>query len=275
MTDIAPDFAAALLMALSQAKQTVIYLALSAARFLGLVAVFPVFRRTELGRMFLAVIALALALPAFGGLAPAAARLPIDNELVLVLLVAKEFLVGAVIGLFFGVSFWAVQAVGEVVDHQRSVGSGIVAEPGSGEQSAVLASLLGMAFVTLFVTTGGLGSVVATVYATYAVWPLHRFAPDPSAAALAGLGAIVADVLVHGLILAAPLLIFFLLIDAAMMLLGRLSGSVSISSLLTATKNLWFGFLILGYVAVLGRSMQALLPSPDRLIEALSLFAPG
>ncbi|MCU0911458.1 MAG: flagellar biosynthetic protein FliR [Rhodobacteraceae bacterium] len=275
MTDIAPDFAAALLMALSQAKQTVIYLALSAARFLGLVAVFPVFRRTELGRMFLAVIALALALPAFGGLAPAAARLPIDNELVLVLLVAKEFLVGAVIGLFFGVSFWAVQAVGEVVDHQRSVGSGIVAEPGGGEQSAVLASLLGMAFVTLFVTTGGLGSVVATVYATYAVWPLDRFAPDPSAAALAGLGAIVADVLVHGLILAAPLLIFFLLIDAAMMLLGRLSGSVSVSSLLTATKNLWFGFLILGYVAVLGRSMQALLPSPDRLIEALSLFAPG
>ncbi|WP_227270239.1 EscT/YscT/HrcT family type III secretion system export apparatus protein [Roseobacter weihaiensis] len=274
MTETELPFVSTLFPIMAAAKQTMIDLALASARFLGLVTVFPVFRKTELGRMFLAVLALAFALPAYRAIGLGLDSLPVEDEFFLVLLFCKEVAIGVALGLVFGVGFWAVQAVGELIDHQRSIGEAAVLQSETGDNSAVLSSLLSFAFVTLFVVSGGLQQTVAAVFASYGIWPIDGFLPHFDSASLAVAASLLGDVLRIGLLLAGPLLLMFFLMDLATILLGRLAGNVDVSMLLPAVKNLWFGVIILIYVGVFVDDLAALMPDPARVLDLLERIAP-
>ena len=229
-------------------RRFVVDLALSAGRFMGLVAVMPVFKRTELGRAFLAMVAFGLALPIMGGLAPRIAALPTDELWFLVVLTLKEFAVGALMGLLFGVPFWAIQAVGEIVDNQRSIGQSGLSDPATGSEASVTSSLLSLVAITLFVSEGGLSMMAATVYGSYAIWDLGLFAPEISVGALGEVAGVLGRIALFGLLVAAPFVIVFLLSDLAAMALARLGGRINVALTLPLVKNILFVLFALAYL---------------------------
>ncbi|MEM8848928.1 MAG: flagellar biosynthetic protein FliR [Pseudomonadota bacterium] len=234
-------------------KQPMIDLGLSSARMLGMIAILPVFKRSELGRAILGVIALAMALPVVGGQRAALAALPIEDFWYAALLSVKEFGIGFLIGLFFGIPIWAVQAGGEIIDTQRSIaGQPHLSDPATGGPASVMSSLLGLAAIAIFVAEGGLAVAVSAIYGSYNVWPLGQFLPAAlDGATLAQIGGLVGEVLLAGLLLAAPFLVFFLLSDLSAIALGRLSGRIDLSSLLPLAKNILFAVVALVYLRIL------------------------
>ncbi|MEM7490558.1 MAG: flagellar biosynthetic protein FliR, partial [Pseudomonadota bacterium] len=159
-------------------KQPMIHLGLSSARMMGLIAILPVFKRSELGRAILGAIALAMALPVLSGHRAAFEALPIDDIWFAAGLMVKEFGVGFLIGIFFSIPIWAIQAGGEIIDTQRSIaGQSHISDPATGGQASVMSALLGLAAIAVFVSAGGLAEAVSAIYGSYGIWPLAAFLP--------------------------------------------------------------------------------------------------
>lgn len=255
-----PTFLFDLFPLLQDAKDVVVELGVAGARTGGLVLVMPVFKRTELGRALLLAMALGFALPIRGGLQTDLAALPLDEPWFLVGLVVKEIAIGGLLGLLFGVPFWAIQTVGELTDHQRSIGESGAIDPTTGDQASVMSGLLGLVAITLFVTEGGLEMMMSTVYATYAVWPLPAFWPGFAPDGLADLVGILGRVLFFGFLVAAPLVVLFLLSDLATLGIGRTTAQIQLSGILPLVKNVLFCVFLLIYLRfMLGFMAEALL----------------
>ena len=241
------------------AKDLMVSLALSAGRLMGLVLVMPVFKRTEVGRGVLFAIALALALPVRGALAPIGGAIDLDDHWLLIALTLKEVGVGALLGFLFGLPFWALQFAGELVDTQRSLAEGTGGDPAGGGRGSVMAGIVLTTAIVGFVSAGGLAHLIGAVWETYAVWPLSTFLPDVGAlgSPLGYFGAAIGT----ALLTAAPFLIAFLLADLAMMAIGRSSGTIDISMLLPLAKNVIFASLLLLYFQGLFGNDPIRLPS--------------
>ncbi|MEM7641688.1 MAG: flagellar biosynthetic protein FliR [Pseudomonadota bacterium] len=232
-------------------KQIMINIAVASARFIGLLLVMPVFKRTELGRAVLAAVGLGFALPLMIALGPQIDAMNTDADLFVILLMVKEVAVGALLGVFFGAPFWAIQAVGELVDGQRSISQSGMTDPATGGQASVLAVLLSFVAIVIFAVEGGIGLMVRTVYESYAIWPLDLILPTIGAAALAEVAAVIGRVLLFGIVVASPLIGIFLLSDAATMGIARMSGRIEVSMLLPLVKNVLFVVFALVYLEFL------------------------
>lgn len=221
-------------------------LAMLIARPLGIVTVLPVFTRAEIGRVVRTGLCIAIVLPAFGPLHAErighleALRDPVlSNGALLVAMGLKEFAVGFLLGVLLSIPFWAVQAVGEVVDAQQGIAGGID-DPTTKTQGSAFGGFLLFAAIVLFVSAGGLGVVASTLYESYAVWPLTIWLPPFSLEGFVGLASLLDDVLRFAILVGAPFLIAFFLLDVGIGLLSRFAPSVSAFALLPVAKGLAF-----------------------------------
>jgi type III secretion protein T len=259
---------------LRELLQPLLALGLAAARPLGMALVFPLLTRAELGGLLRAALALALGLPLVWSSTVTVAALGQGASVSLTLLVLKEALVGAFLGYLMGLPFWAIQSVGELLDTQRGVGNELAGptDPTTRAQGSVLSLLLGIAALALFVAGGGLETFVRTLYGSYEAWPQASFAPkfslDSALLAVAGL----ADILRYAFLVAGPIVVLLLLIDLAVMLIGRSAPNLNANDLAPTIKNVVFLIAIGLYATYLVAYMRAELSTLVGLGERLPEF---
>ena len=82
----------------------------------------------------------------------------------LTLLLAKEALLGLMIGLLAGVAFWAIQSAGFFIDNQRGASMAESADILSGDQSSPMGQLLFQSLTYLFYTTGAFLAFLGVLY---------------------------------------------------------------------------------------------------------------
>ncbi len=116
------------------------------------------------------VIALALALPAFGadGFAMPTGGLVSLGGL---LLVAGEILVGLAIGFAVQIGYASALVAGEVIGNAMGLGFAAMVDPASGAQSPALAQLLSVLATFLFLAADGHLALAATVVGSYRLLP--------------------------------------------------------------------------------------------------------
>lgn len=262
---------------IGEAKALILGFAIAAARMIGLVSISPILRRAELGRVLAGVLAVGLALPVAASLGPAveAATAARGTGLGLALLMGKEVLLGLFLGLLFAIPFWAVGAVGDLIDHQRSIGDSGHQDPVTRGNASIMSGLLTLTVIALFVTEGGLRVMVSTVYASYAVWPLDGFAPRFDRAALDALYALLGRVVRLAVVVAGPLVALFLVSDFALAGLSRMGGRIQLVSTLPLVKNLLFAALIVAYLQHAVGPMTEGLADAREVLAILALFAPA
>ena len=236
---------------------------LGVARPFALLSVTPLFTRLQISGLLRGAVASALAAPLLPHLVPlltAAGTQPFT----LLVLFAKESVLGAVVGFALGAPFWALGFAGEVLDNQRGATQGrLTADPSAGDDLGITGTLLVLTGTTLFVLTGGLRVMAQLLYASWAIWPPLAAFPTLSPAAPALILALLDSLVRTGLELAAPVIIAMLLADLTLIIIGRFVTQLRVADFALTGRNLVFAVflpLYCAYLIVYMRQDQAALP---------------
>jgi type III secretion protein T len=152
-------------------------------------------------------------------------------------LVAKEALIGLVIGFAASSVFWVAESVGAMFDTQAGYNSVQLNNPMTGQQSTPVSAVLLQFVVGTFYAIGGLTAVVGVVFESYRVWPPLDALPSLRAISEVLFVQQVDSMMTAVLKFSAPVLIILLLIDLGFGLMTRSADKLEPSSLSQPIKG--------------------------------------
>lgn len=138
----------------------------------------------------------------------------------LAVLTPKEFAIGYSFGLVASLPLLALQYAGAITDAYRGESSSGIHDP-SGGAMQTFGLLYLMIGLFAFFAVGGLWHLVATLYASYEIWPIDVLVPGFRADAWASAGTMVNALLQDALLIAAPLLILLVAVDFILAVAAR------------------------------------------------------
>jgi len=221
------------------------------ARALGMVLVTPAFNRLGLTGMIRSAVAVTISIPLIVPLFEAMTSADQLSSFTVAGMVIKELLIGVVIGLVFGVPFWAAEVAGELIDLQRGSTMAQIIDPMGSTQTGVTATLMTITLLALFFITGGFMLLLDGFYRSYSLWPAVDFMPLLSEASAMALLGLLDQVMQIGVLMVAPLVIALLVADLMLAYLARMAPNLHVFDLSLPVKNLLFAFLMLIYVVFL------------------------
>jgi type III secretory pathway component EscT len=203
------------------------------------------------------------------------------------LMLAREALIGATVGLVISFLFRAAEAAGGLVDLLRGASFGEVLSPISGARTSPIGALYLLLATVIFVELGGLGRLavaLARSYQAVPVWPLAPgavgapFLPTPTPTPTLALGLALRSSLALVLVasgkliesavgLAAPVIVALLLADLVLGALGRITPAVPVYFVAMPLKALLGVGLVLLGLASLDAALVAGVPAWLRFAE--------
>jgi type III secretion protein SpaR/YscT/HrcT len=201
--------------------------------------------------------------------------IPLDVHFALLL--AKEVIVGSMLGFLASIPFYFTTDAGTLIDHQRGSQSLQVTDPSTQIQSSPTGLLFNNILVALFFTIGGPFLFFDAIYSSYQVIPVDKFFNDAFFNLKNPLWAHVVQLLNTMLSIAiqlsAPSLIALLMSDLFLGIANRMAPQVQISFLLWSLKAyvgigiLWAGWWVvfrqmesqsLGWIKLFHKMIQSL-----------------
>ena len=141
-------------------------------------------------------------------------------------LILKEVLVGLAFAYALGAMFAAMQAAGALLDTLIGFSFGAMVDPVTGTQSTVLSQMYALFGVAIFIALGGDGWVIAGLARTYDAVPL---ADAPAIGSMVhGAQIAFSGILVSAFMIAAPVLIALIIVDAAFGVVSRVVPQLNI-----------------------------------------------
>lgn len=224
---------------------------LAVARALGMVIISPTFNRLGLTGMIRSAVAVVLAIPVapviYAGLSLADA----PTGFAIAGLLIKEMAIGLVIGLAFGIPFWAAEVAGELVDLQRGSTMAQLVDPLGAGETSISSTLLTVTLITLFFMSGGFTLMVDGYYRSYGLWPTLTFSPIVVENTALEIVRILDRVMQIGVLLIAPIVVALLVADMMLAYLSRMAPQLHVFDLSLPVKNLLFSFLMVLYASFL------------------------
>jgi len=194
-------------------------------RVSGLVAAMPVFGWPSLPLRVRAGLALVLAIVF-------ASVLPVDPTLgdapwpTVALILVREVLTGAALGVAASVLYATVRQAGMIVTRQMGLAVAQEIDPVNGEPSQPVGHLLETCFTVFFLWAGGHRLLLRLMARSWDAWPIGQW-PDMAASAEAILQASLA-MLTFSLKLAAPMVAAFLVLAVVLAILARILPEMNI-----------------------------------------------
>ena len=226
--------------------------ALVVARPLGFIIVFPVFVWLGLVGMIRTVTAFVIGFPmmqvVYLDLATTGA--PIAAEII-VLMVGKEFLVGAVLGIVLGAPFWAAETAGTYVDVFRGTSSATVVSPDQMSEPLITGAIFSIALVAIFLAMGGMRIALDAIYQSYQIWPMFELIPEISEALYPIFVDLLTKIFKLALALGAPLMIAMFLGELALAYASRFAQQINVFDATLSAKNLIYLFILPPYLYIL------------------------
>ena len=131
----------------------------------------------------------------------------------------KEILIGLMIGTILRIFLMSLSTAGEIISIQTTLSFAQTAAPGIAPGSSTVSTFLGLIGLTLIMTTGLHHLFLSAIVKSYTLFPFTRALPVADSATLAV--QTVADCFKLGVQLSAPLLVFSLVFNVAIGLVGR------------------------------------------------------
>lgn len=168
----------------------------------------------------------------------------------LAMLMAKEGLIGVMLGFAVATIFWTAEGVGVLIDVQAGYNNAQQTNPLSGEQSTPVGNLLLQLAITGFYLLGGFMAFVGLLFDSFLWWPLHDLTPVGPQLLERFVQTQVRGYTEAVVRIVFPVLMVLVLIDLSIGLIARTADKLEPSNL---------GQPIKGAVAVLMLSMLVLL----------------
>lgn len=189
----------------------------------------------------------------------------------MLVVLAKEVVLGLCIGLLASLPFFALKAGGEIIDSFRGETDSGHADP-VGESISTLGTVFLLLGFSLFFSTGGLWQLGAILYRSYAIWPV--FAPLPALAE--GSGVLAADLLWQMLALAvlvaAPLMLLLFATEGILILAARLAQKFNLGQNEFLAKNLLVVLILPLIVLYVTQVIELRLPESLSALKLLQGF---
>jgi type III secretion protein T len=174
------------------------------------------------------------------------------------LLLAKEIFLGLLLGWISGIPFWAAQSGGFFIDNQRGASMAEGSDALTGEQTSPIGILFLQGTIYLFFVSGAFLSFLGLVYSSYLVWPVASLLPGMSRDTALLFAEQAGWLMLYMLLLAGPIAIASLLIDASLGLVNRFASQLNVYILAMPIKSGVAALMLLAYFGMLGNNAPAL-----------------
>lgn len=226
-------------------------LSFAVARFLGLFIVLPMFGKSILPGLIRNSVAAVFALVVIPLAMPAVIETK-DSPLLVMAIIAKEAFIGFVMGFLVAMLFWAIEAIGFIIDNQRGATMSSTLSPLTGVTTSPLAILLNQAASVFFLISGGLLVLSRAVYESFIYWPIGSFWPkfvgnDGGLFFLQQLDRF----MYVAMIMAAPVLIAMFLSELGLAMVSRFAPQLQVFFLSMPIKSAVGLFVLIIYVGFL------------------------
>ena len=160
-------------------------------------------------------------------------------------LYAKEALIGAVIGVIFGLFLWAFEAAGVVVDMQIGASSALSLDPLAGNEVTLIGALLSRWAGFAFLASGGLLLMTGVLLESFVVWPLITPVDGVKEASIAVFEAELSRFFALTIRIAGPFMAVLFVIDVSMGLINRFAQQFNVFILSMSIKSITTIFLLI------------------------------
>lgn len=222
-------------------------MALSMARAAGMTVFLPFFARQQTSTVVRGAVTLALALPAAVAIWPEFAARP-PSPAVLMLLILKEGMLGALLGMLVTIPFWAVRGMGTLIDNQRGANAAQQANPALQADATLLGEVAERAFIALLIDLGLLQATFTVLSVSHAQWSMLAVFPPLDGNRATLLLQALAGSLTQALLLAGPALLLLLMIELALAIASTAVQGLDVYASAMAVKSI-SALLILALIA--------------------------
>lgn len=191
------------------------------------------------------------------------------NGLFFIVMIAKEAVLGMLIGYMVSIIFWAIASTGEMIDLQRGAMSAQMFTPIVGGQTSPLGSFLTQTVAAFLFTTGGFIVLLSAIYETYVLWPVTSYYPHFNIETAIIFLQQFDQILAVALLMAAPIVIIMLLAELALGLMGRFVPTVNIFLLAMPIKSILVFFVLSLYLGTIMAFLKGKILSLENITDML------
>lgn len=175
--------------------------------------------------------------------------------------VARETLIGLLIGLVMSGVLWSFQIAGQFIDQKVGLGAAERMDDTFGAEGASNAMLLSRYGLVLFAAAGGLSLFAQLMLTSYTLFPLGGQAPNMKHEHLTAIAENFGGIVSTGVMIAAPALVILTLAEAGIGLVNRIAPKLNAFSISLALKGWLAGLVLLMMTARLAEGMGPQLSS--------------
>lgn len=217
--------------------QSAIAFGLATARAMGLLIFFPLFTAMSFDGVLRFAVAGAISAPLMLKLLGTPIASGFESIGVVGVLLLKEIMVGAIIGLLTGLPFWAMLAAGDIIDVYRGANATNTTDPINANETSPTGQLFFLASLTIFVILGGIKSIIGLLYSSYIIWPIEALFPPAGAFQWQSFAGLLRDILRTGMLLAGPMLTLLIIVAITMAASSLFSKKMDLESTTNSVKN--------------------------------------
>jgi type III secretion protein T len=190
-------------------------------------------------------------------------------------LIAKEGLIGLILGFCASTIFWIAECVGALIDTQTGYNNAQLSNPMTGQQSTPISGLLLQMITAVYFSLGGMIIFIQILFESFKIWPLMAALPS-----LAGVAEVFfvqeADGIMSSVVkFAAPVLLILVLVDLGLGLITRSADKLEPNSLSQPIKGALTMLLLALLVGIFVDQIRRFLIPIDLMLRLRSLFPVG
>lgn len=218
------------------ARHELVAMTMASVRMMAILLILPVFTRNAIPGLVRTGIATGLVLIVQPTVS-ASLDLATLSLLAAAFLIAKEVLIGGLIGLAIGTIFWGAEAAGFFIDNHRGAAIASSVNPLTGSETSPFGILFMQAFTVFFFASGSFLVFLGLVYDSYVLWPplsfMPRLPPDivPFTLGLAD------KVMYLSVVFAGPVIIAMFLAELGLALVSRFAPQLNVFVLAMPVKS--------------------------------------
>ncbi len=238
-------------VSVAELRELMTSLAYLQPRIMAMFIVIPVFNRELIPAAVLPAIVFACSLIMLPVIAPQVAQAGALSGAQHVAIILKEALIGFVLGFLVAIPFWALEAVGFLIDNQRGASISDTLNPLTGSDTSPLGLLFNQVFIVYFLLSGGMALTLDILYDSFRFWSVLQWKPALHIE-LAPFFLNQLDRLVRlAVLLAAPVLIVMFLAEVGLALVNRFAPQLQVFFLAMPIKSGLAFFVLVLYAGTL------------------------
>lgn len=219
-------------------------------RMLAIFSVLPMFNRQALPGILRIGVAGSFALFLVPSLIDPASAMERSTAQI-ILICAKEALIGFLIGFIIAIPVWAFETMGAYIDNQRGASIAQTLNPLTGHDSSPLGDLFSQTIVVLLFVSGGFILIIAAIQDSYSLWPVFSMLPDFDATTPQFLLSQLDRLMRLAIIMSAPVMFAMFLAEIGLAIVSRFVPQLQVFFLAMPIKSAIAIFIFAIYTPLL------------------------